>query len=237
MRGLFHHKKHDPVQHLHRYRRDGARRDLRHRAARVLAAFVDGENRLDHLRLAHQADNHFRDQRHGAFAAGEQAGEVVARQVGGFSAGFDHSAIGKDHLQPKHVIGGDAVSQGVRPAGVFGDVAADGAGALAGGIGCIEMAAALDGHGDMQVDHAGVYHGPLVFEVDLEDAVSFMRAKAIISPPSRGIAPPESPVPEPRPTKGTSNSRASLTRAATSAVLRGKATRSGACLSPPPSYS
>src|ERR1035437_5145327 len=44
----------------------------------------------------------------------------------------------------------------------------------------------------------------------------FMRAKAITSPPSRGIAPPDSPVPAPRPTKGTPNSCASLTSAATS---------------------
>ena len=33
-----------------------------------------------------------------------------------------------------------------------------------------------------------------------------MRAKAIMMPPSRGMAPPESPVPAPRPTKGTPNS-------------------------------
>ena len=38
-----------------------------------------------------------------------------------------------------------------------------------------------------------------------------MRAKAIRMPPSRGMAPPESPVPAPRPTNGTWNSRAILT--------------------------
>ena len=57
-----------------------------------------------------------------------------------------------------------------------------------------------------------------------------MRAKATMSPPSRGIAPPERPVPAPRPTNGTPNSWASFTSAATSSVVRGKTTRSGRVL-------
>ena len=69
------------------------------------------------------------------------------------------------------MIGGDSVGQGVGSAGIFGDVAADGAGALAGGIGRIEIAAALDRHGDIQIDHARLYYRALVFEIQFEDAV------------------------------------------------------------------
>ena len=47
-------------------------------------------------------------------------------------------------------------------------------------------------------------------------------------PPRRAIAPPESPVPEPRPTRGTSKRLASFTISTTSFVLRGKTTRRGA---------
>ncbi len=49
-----------------------------------------------------------------------------------------------------------------------------------------------------------------------------MRANATIIPPSRGMAPPHSPVPAPRPTTGTPNSCATFTIATTSAVERGK---------------
>ena len=137
----------------------------------VFAGFVDGEDGLDELGLAHEAHDHFGDQHHGAFAAGEQAGEIVARQVGRFAAGFDDGAIGEDHFQSQDVIGGDAVGQGVGSAGIFGDVAADGAGALAGGIGRIEIAAALDRQRDIEIDHAGLHYRALVFEIDFEDAV------------------------------------------------------------------
>src|SRR5260370_24232398 len=59
----------------------------------------------------------------------------------------------------------------MRSAGVFRDVAADSAGALAGGIGRIEIAAALHGEGDIEVDHPGLYHDALVFQVQFQDAV------------------------------------------------------------------
>ena len=67
--------------------------------------------------------------------AHEDAGEVVARQVQRLAAELDHLPLGSDHLQPQHVVGGDAVQQGVGAAGVLAHVAADGAGLLAGGVG------------------------------------------------------------------------------------------------------
>ena len=169
--GLFHHAQHHAVEHLDRDRGDGAGGDLGHGAAGVLVRFVDGQSGLDHLGLAHQPDGDRGDQHHGAFGAGQQAGEIVARQVGLLAAGLDHGAVGQHQLQAEDVIGGDAVGQGVRAAGVFRDVAADGAGALAGGVGRVEIAAALHRQGDVQVDHAGLHHGALVFQIDFEDPV------------------------------------------------------------------
>ena len=69
------------------------------------------------------------------------------------------------------MVGGDAVGQGVGAAGIFRHVAADGAGALAGGVGGIKIAACLDRQGDVQVDHPGLHHGALVFQIDFEDPV------------------------------------------------------------------
>src|SRR2546429_2391762 len=43
-------------------------------------------------------------------------------------------AVGKDQFERGDVIGGDAIGERVGTTGVFGDVAADGAGLLAGGI-------------------------------------------------------------------------------------------------------
>src|SRR5579863_2102112 len=69
------------------------------------------------------------------------------------------------------MVGGHPVGQGVRSAGVFRDVAADGAGALAGRIGRIKITVRLDRQRDVQVDDAGLYHGALILEIDLENPV------------------------------------------------------------------
>ncbi len=44
-------------------------------------------------------------------------------------------AVGKNEFESGDMIGGDAVGEGVRAAGVFGDVAADGAGFPTGRVG------------------------------------------------------------------------------------------------------
>src|SRR5277367_679636 len=65
----------------------------------------------------------------------------------------------------------------------------------------------------------------------------FMRANTIITPPARAMAPPESPVPAPRPTMGTSCVLASFTISETCRVVVGKTTASGKDFSMEPSYS
>ena len=54
-----------------------------------------------------------------------------------------------------------------------------------------------------------------------------MRLTPIITPPAGAVAPPISPVPEPRGMMGTPASRQRRTTASTSAVDRGSTTRSG----------
>ena len=78
---------------------------------------------------------------------------------------------GKHELQAQDVVGGYAVGQRMRTAGVLRHIAADGAGALAGGIGRVEIALRLDGQRDIQIDHAGLHHRALVFQIDFEDAI------------------------------------------------------------------
>ena len=64
-----------------------------------------------------------------------------------------------------------------------------------------------------------------------------MREKTSIRPPVRASAPPERPVPEPRPTMGTLYLAASLAICETSCVEVGKTTTSGRPFSTEPSYS
>ena len=75
MRGFFHHAQHDAVQHFDRGGSDGARGDLGYRVRAIVHGVVDREQRLDQLRLPHQAHGDFGHQRHGAFRAREQARE------------------------------------------------------------------------------------------------------------------------------------------------------------------
>ena len=56
----------------------------------------------------------------------------------------DDAAVGQDDLDAEDVVDGDAVLERVRPAGVGGDVAADGAGALAGRVGGVVVAVRLE---------------------------------------------------------------------------------------------
>src|SRR5262249_35092319 len=59
----------------------------------------------------------------------------------------------------------------VRAAGVFADVAADGAGALARGIRRVEISLPLHGQREVEIHNARLDHGALVLEIDLQDAV------------------------------------------------------------------
>ena len=69
------------------------------------------------------------------------------------------------------MVGGDAVLEAVRPAGVLGDVAAEGAGGLARRIGRVVQAVRRDRLGEPGVDHAGLHHGAAAHRIDREDAV------------------------------------------------------------------
>ena len=71
----------------------------------------------------------------------------------------DHRRVGQHDLELDHVVGGDAVLEAVRPAGVLRHVAADGAGGLARRIGHVVEAVGRHGLGEPGVHHAGLEHG------------------------------------------------------------------------------
>ena len=110
------------------------------------------------------------DDPEGALAATEQAGQVVAGAVGQ-GPGGDHAAVHGDELDAQDMIGGDAVEQGVGAAGVGGDVAAQGAGVLAGRVGGVVKAVAMGVGAEVGVDDAGFHDRAAVAGIDFEDAV------------------------------------------------------------------
>ncbi len=75
-----------------------------------------------------------------SLTADEEADEVGSPGVAVRRAEPGERTVGQDDLQVGDVIGGDAGLEAVRPAGVLGDVAPDGAGGLARGIGDVLQA-------------------------------------------------------------------------------------------------
>ncbi len=69
------------------------------------------------------------------------------------------------------MVGGDPVGERVRASGIFGDVAADGTGLLAGGIGREMQARVRDGRAEIGIHDPGLHGRALIFEVDIENAI------------------------------------------------------------------
>ena len=137
----------------------------------VVGRIVNRQHRFDHFRLAHQPHHHFRDQRHRAFRSRQHSGQVISGQIGFFAAGDDDRPVRKHRLEAEHVIGRHPVGERVRTAGILRDVAADGAGALAGRIRRIEVSLTLHRQRNVQVHYSRLHHGALVFEIDFENPV------------------------------------------------------------------
>ena len=75
-----------------------------------------------------------------ALRADERAEQVVAGRVRRPAAQPDQLAVRRDDLRAGHVVGGEAVLEAVRAAGVLRDVAADRADLLAGRVGRVVVA-------------------------------------------------------------------------------------------------
>ena len=146
-----------------------------------VAALVDRGEADQHgargLGLLQDAHGDLGDHAEQAFRAGHQAEQVVAVGVEMLAAEADHVAVGQDQLQAQHVVGGEAVFQAVHAARVLGDVAADGAGDLRGGVGGVVEALVLDGLGDAEIGDAGLGGDGAVLVVDVEDAVELAQAQ------------------------------------------------------------
>ncbi len=139
------------VHHLHGGGKHAGGDDVGDGLACGGAGVEGGEERLHALRTAHDAEHGFGGDAECALAADEDTHQVIAGRVGHAMRGAepDELAGGKDDLATEDVRGGEAVLEAVCAAGVFGEVAADGADDLRGGVGRVEEAGAANELGDL----------------------------------------------------------------------------------------
>ena len=120
------------------------------------------------FRRLEQAHGDLGDDAELAFRADDQSEEIVAGRIEARAADIDDLAVHQHHADAEHVIGGDAVFQAMRAAGIGGDIAADGAGDLARRVGRVKEAVARDRIGDAGIGDAGLDMRHAVGEVDGE---------------------------------------------------------------------
>ena len=112
------------------------------------------------LRRRAQRERRLGDDAERALRADEQPGQVVAgHALDGAPPGAQHPPVGEHDLQAHHVVGGDAVLHAAQAAGVGGEVAADRAPVVAGGVRRIEQPGAGDGVAQRLVHHARLDDG------------------------------------------------------------------------------
>ena len=139
--------------------------------ARLLERAVAGEDGVETLRARQELDGDFEGDAEKPLVAVEESAPVGADVFTARAAPLHDLAGGEHGFDPEDVVRGHAVFQAVRAAGVEGDVAADGANGLAGGVGRKVQAVRCRGEGHVEVDHAGLDDGDALRRVEAEDAV------------------------------------------------------------------
>ena len=123
------------VHDFHRARQQPAGDDRGDRIAGLLQRAIAGQHRVKTFRPRQQLQRDFQRDAEQPFVAGEQSAPIRPHVLAARPAPLDHFAGRQHGLDPEHVVGGHAVFQAMRAAGIEGHVAADGADGLAGRIG------------------------------------------------------------------------------------------------------
>ncbi len=159
------------VHELHRDRDDARADDGRHRRTGLLAGREAEQHGPGAFGRAQDAHRRLGDDAELAFGAVDQAEDVVAGGIEMGAADLHDAAVEQHHGDAEHIVGGDAVFQAMRPAGVHADIAADRAGELGRRVGRVEEAFRRDLAGDGEIGDAGLHLRGAVGVVDRKDAV------------------------------------------------------------------
>ncbi len=168
---LFDATHHPAIQHLQRCRGHAALRDRDHRVRRVLHRIVNSQQRSHGFRHLGQLDRDARGNSHGAFRADKKPCQIQTAGILCFATELHNAPIREHDFQTGDVVDGHAHGQRVWSAGIFGNVAADRAGFLAGRIGRVIISVLCRGVAYFKVDHSGLDHGALVVDVNFKDLV------------------------------------------------------------------
>ena len=162
----------DPlVHHLHGSGDDAGGDDGADRVGRIAHVVERQQHRSHRRRALGESHGDPRGDAQRALAADEHATQVEPERLGVEAAEHGDLAVGQHDLDRLHVGVGHAVGEAVRPAGVVGHVAADGAHLLARRIGREVETEGRKVFGEVEVDDARLDPGDAVVEVDVEDPI------------------------------------------------------------------
>ena len=164
------------VHHLQPCRDDSGGDDLAHAGAGRGVVGEAEKQRAHRGGLGEYAHRHLGDGTEQPLRPGHDAEHVVALGIELLAAEAQDLAIHQHHLDTEQVVGGEPVLEAVHAAGILGDVAADRAGNLAGGVRRIVEAVGTHRRADGEVGDARLDHGAAVGGVDLEDPVELAEA-------------------------------------------------------------
>lgn len=162
------------VHHLHRAGHNPRGNDVTHGLAGVIDVFENSEKSFVCLGSANQFYQNASDHSEHSFASDSRASQVVAIIIFaaiGCGAEPNNFAVGQHQLETEDVIGRDAIFQSVRSSGICGDVSANRASRLAGGIGRVKEALGFYGLSDPGIDTARFDQGPSISVINRKDLV------------------------------------------------------------------
>ena len=166
-----------PVHHLHAARDDAGADDLADAFAGVFGACKADQQCARGFRFFQDTDRDLGDDAQKALGAGDDAKQVIAAGIEMLAADAHDLAGDQHHFEAEQIVRGHAVFQAMHAAGIFRDIAADGAGDLRGRIGRVIEAFAFHGVGDAEIGDAGLHHDDAIDVVDLADAREFRHAE------------------------------------------------------------
>ncbi len=159
------------VHHFHAAGNDAGADDPGDAFAAVLGSRKTDQRRARGLRFLQNANGDFGNDAKQPLGSGDNAEQIVAAGIEMLAAESQNFAGHQHEFAAEHVVGGHAVFEAMHAAGIFRDIAADGAGDLRRRIGRVIEAGLGDRLRHREIGDAGLDHGDAIVEIDLADAV------------------------------------------------------------------
>ncbi len=157
------------VHHFQGGGQDSGADDVRNRKRCAFDSWKGHELHRNRLRLGCQPHQRFGYDAEHTFGTDEDPGQIVSRVLFAFATDPANLAVWIDHFEPEYVIRGYTVLEAMRTARVLGDVATNGAGALARRVGSKEIPSGFDPIAQLEIDDTWLDQRHPVVVIDIED--------------------------------------------------------------------